>query len=74
MPENILRWTHSFLTERQHRVKIGATLSDWAFPNGGVPQLAGPLHYQLMSNDFVTCLDMLKYVDDSTNYEVTRKD
>ena len=54
-PENILRWTHSFLKERQHRVKIGATLSDWASPNG-----AGPVHYQLMSNDFVTCLDMLK--------------
>ena len=50
----IQRWTHSFLKERQHLVKIGATLSDWATPNGGGPQgtLAGPLHYQLMSNDF----------------------
>ena len=73
VPDDILRWIHNFLRERQHRVKIGTFLSIWVSPNGGVPQgtLPGPLHYQTMSNDLATCLDMPKYVDDYTTYDIT---
>ena len=73
VPNILLQWTKNFLTNRQQRVKINGIVSEWLSANGGVPQgtLAGPLHYQLMSNDFSTILDMIKYVDDSSIYEIT---
>ena len=46
VPSILLRWTYSFLQNRQQCVKVGGLFSDWLSPNGGVPQgtLAGPLH------------------------------
>ena len=38
MPSFLFRWTHSFLQNRQKRVKVGEMFSDWLSPNGGVPQ------------------------------------
>jgi Reverse transcriptase (RNA-dependent DNA polymerase) len=32
------RWMHSFLSERQQRVKVGNVLSNWTQLNGGMPQ------------------------------------
>ena len=38
MPEIILNWIKSFLTERRKRVKLGSFSSNWRTINGGVPQ------------------------------------
>ncbi len=75
VPDFILGWTRGFLCQRQQRVRVSDIFSEWASPNGGVPQgtLSGPLHYQIMANDFTTMLDMLKYVDDSSIYEILQK-
>ena len=34
----LISWIAAFLTDRQQAVRIGATLSDWKFLKGGVPQ------------------------------------
>jgi len=38
IPDPLLRWLESFLTDRKQRVKIGSTLSDWLDIWGTVPQ------------------------------------
>ena len=65
-------WQKSFLTERQQRIKIGDTLSDPAILNGGVPQgtLSGPEDFLHMIDDFQTCLQDIKFVDDTTIFEI----
>lgn len=34
----LISWIAAFLTDRQQAVRTGATLSDWKFLKGGVPQ------------------------------------
>ena len=38
VPQVLIRWPHSFMSNRQQRVKIGEVVSEWASPNGGMPQ------------------------------------
>ena len=38
VPQILTRWLHSFMSHRQQRVKIGKVVSEWASPNGGMPQ------------------------------------
>ena len=63
-----------FLTNRRQRIKIGATgvNSEWAQMNGGVPQgtLSGPEDFLHMIDDFETCLEDIKFVDDTTIFEI----
>ena len=57
-PDVVIRWFAAFLKNRQQRVKIGQSHSDWVSPNGGVPQgtLAGPQLFVHMVSDLHTCL------------------
>ena len=34
----LISWIAAFLTDRQQAVRTGATLSDWKFLKGGLPQ------------------------------------
>ena len=44
LPAHIVRWMAAFLLDRQQTVKIGESVSQPGYPNGGVPQgtLSGP--------------------------------
>ena len=78
IPNFIVKWIKSFLTERQQRVKISNFCSDWLKLNGGLPQgsFLGPLIFILFINDLRlsnqdgTC----KYIDDITATDVYDRD
>ena len=44
LPPHLVRWLAALLLDREQRVKVGDSLSEPAYPNGGVPQgtLCGP--------------------------------
>jgi hypothetical protein len=67
-----IRWMHSFLSNRQQRVKIGSTLSQWTTLNGGMPQGSwfGPYVFLMLIDDLQTTLETFKFVDDVTLCEV----
>ena len=71
VPEFLKTWMHSFLCERQQRVKVGETTSKWTKVNAGVPQgtLLGPVAFLLHINDLSTSCSSVKYVDDTTVWE-----
>ena len=72
IPVHIVRWMAAFLLNRSHGVKVGPHMSDEGSPNGGVPQgtLSGPKSFLVQINDLQTPCDIVKYVDDSTIYEI----
>jgi hypothetical protein len=74
VPPIILRWIHSFLQDRQQRVKIGDVFSDWASPNGGMPQgtFLGPYVFLALINDLQSSLELHKFVDDCTMTEILK--
>jgi len=69
----LLRWVENFLIGRQLRVKIGQDFSDWLEIWGTVPQgtLLGVLCFVCMINDLSTGCETIKYVDDTTLYNVS---
>ena len=73
IPDPLLRWIESFLTNRRQRVKIGSTISEWLEVWGTVPQgtLIGVLCFLCMINDLQTPCPTIKYVDDTTVYKAT---
>ena len=75
IPLILLRWIHSFLMDREQRVKIGKTFSDWISPNGGMPQgtVIGPYVFLSLINDLKSRLELHKFVDDCTLTETIRK-
>ena len=73
IPDCLLRWVEAFLMERRQRVKIGNTFSDWLNIWGTVPQgtLLGVMCFLCLINDLSTPSNTIKYVDDTTIYEVS---
>jgi hypothetical protein len=69
----LLKWMHSFLFQRQQRVKIGDVFSSWATLNDGMPQGTwfGPYVFLRLINDLKkTDLPTFKFVDDVTITEI----
>jgi hypothetical protein len=72
VPEFMIKWLSSFLTNRQQRVKIGDVLSDWLSLRGGIPQGSwlGPLTFLILIDDLQPQILTHKYVDDTTLSEI----
>ena len=68
----LLKWIHSFLLNRQQRIKIGAVFSNWTTLKGGMPQGTwfGPNVFLILINDLKTIMDTFKFVDDVTVTEI----
>jgi len=75
VPSILLRWLHSFLMDRQQRVKIGGVFSNWASPNGSMPQgtWLGPFVFLSLINDLKSKMELHKFVDDCTLSEFIAK-
>ena len=69
----LIFWLHSFLHERQQRVKIGDEVSSWLTMNGAVPQGSwlGPLCFIVYVNkiEAENGMRIHKYIDDITIIE-----
>ena len=61
-----------FLTDRRQRTRIGPNYSCWRPINGGVPQgtKSGPLLFLITVNDLKVSDDSVKFVDDTTLWEI----
>ena len=72
MNPKLVSWLRSFLCQRRQRVKINQITSDWRNVNGGVPQgtKLGPLLFIIMITDLSSNLPVVKYVDDTTIFEI----
>jgi len=56
------------MSNRQQRVKIGEIVSEWASPNGGMPQgtWLGVYIFLTLINDLKSEINLHKFVDDCT--------
>ena len=72
VPQFLLNWVTAFLHDRKQRVKISNICSPWVTVNGGVPQgtKIAVLLFVVMINDLHTDEDNVKFMDDTTMYEV----
>ena len=68
----LTNWIANFLTDRGQRTRIGPNYSCWRTINGGVPQgtKLGPLLFLIMVNDLKVSDDSVKFVDDTTLWEI----
>ena len=72
----LLNWVPNFLTERLQRTCVGPYFSDWKNINAGVPQdtKLDPLLFLIMVIDLAVSDNAVKYVDDTTLWEIIPKD
>ena len=71
----LINWIANFLTDRSQRTRIGSNFSSLRTTNGGVPQgtKLGPLLLLIMVNDLNVSDDTVKFVDDTTIWEIVLK-
>ena len=71
----MINWFAAFLHQRQQRVKLKGTESQWQQINGGVPQgtLCGPQLFIHMVSDLHTDIPDVKFMDDTTLSELAPK-
>ena len=72
----LINWIADFLSNRLQRTKIGQDYSAWKYIQAGVPQgtKPGPLLFLIMVNDLIPATDLVKFVDNSTTWEVLHRD
>ena len=75
VPQFLIRWLCSFLTNRMQRVKLSEYFSEWLTLKGSMPQgtWLGPLVFILLINDLSSDCGMHTFVDDVTLSEVIKK-
>ena len=69
----LVKWTKSFLTEREQCVRIEKCFSSWKKVNGGLPQgtKLGPLLFAVLVNSLLSNWQgRIKFVDDASVLEV----
>ena len=71
----LINWIANFLNDRKQRTRIENHYSSWKTINAGVPQgtKLGPLLFLIMVNDLSVSPDTVKFVDDTTIWEIIRK-
>ena len=72
----LINWIADFLSNSLKRTKIVQDYSDWKYIQAGVPQgtKLGPLLFLIMVNDLNSSNALVKFVDDSTMWEVLHSD
>ena len=69
LSQDIIRWFHSYLSDRQQLADVSGTMSSYSKIACGVPQgsILGPLLFLIYVNDMAGALDekLLLYPDDS---------
>ena len=65
----LISWIAAFLTDRQQAVRTAATLSDWKFLKGGVPQgvKQGVILFIIMTNNLFL---RVEFLDDTSAIEI----
>ena len=69
----LISWIAAFLTDRQQAVRTGATLSDWKFLKGGLPQgvKLGVILFIIMTNNLLTDWPLrVEFLDDTSAIEI----
>ena len=71
--ENSLRLTQNYLFQRQERVKVGPSFSEWLEIILGIPQgsILGPILFNVFINDwllFIKETDICNFADDTTRH------
>ena len=71
LPARLGKWMAAFLIDRQQSVKIGDTVSNMGYPNGGVPQgiLSSPDNCWFKPANTMAHIQN-DYADDSTVFDV----
>jgi len=72
VPHFLIKWLHSFLSNRVQRVRLPGELSTWTTLSGGMPQGSwlGPLSFIVLIDDLAVGSILHKYVDDTTISEL----
>ena len=74
IPNFLLLWFASYLTNRQHRVRVNSSVSTFKNLKGAMPQglWLGPLAFLVLIDDLSTGCPLHKYVDDTTLSELVQ--